>query len=66
MLYKSNNEVYVFANNKYYKLEVEKNNLVPAKQAKYEIENKSEITYKDAMALLKKDRRSLKIQEEMD
>lgn len=60
MLYKSNNDIYVFANNKYYKVEVVKDNLVPAKKAKYELENKFEISYEDAMKFLKKDKGVIK------
>lgn len=66
MLFKSNDEIYVFANNKYYKLEVEKDNLVPTKEAKYELKSKNEITYKDAMEFLKKDKRGMKIQSKID
>lgn len=64
MLYKSNNDIYVFANNKYYKLEVVRDSLVPVKgtQAKYKLDNKFEIEFKDAMEFLKKDKRGSRIE----
>lgn len=65
MLYKSNEDIYIFANNKYYKVEVVKDNLVPAKEAKYKIENKFEITYQDAIEHLKKDKRGIKLQNKL-
>lgn len=63
MLYKSENGIYVFANNKYYKVEVVKDDLVPSKKAIYELKPKYEITYEDAMTELKKGNRGLREQD---
>lgn len=64
MLYKSNNNIYIFANNKYYKIEVVKDNLVPTKQVEYELKDKIKITNEDAMKELKKINKSDEFSEE--
>lgn len=59
MLYKSDNQTYVFANNKYYKLIKKDNDLIPTKEFKYELDKKTEISYKDALDLLKGNNKNL-------
>lgn len=59
MLYKSDNQIYVFANNKYYKLTKKDNDLIPTKEFKYELDKKIEISYKDALDLLKGNNKNL-------
>lgn len=59
MLYKSDNQTYVFANNKYYKLTKKDNDLIPTKEFKYELDKKTEISYKDALDLLKGNNKNL-------
>lgn len=53
MLYRSENTIYLLANNKYYPMRVEKNDLIPAKKAIYELKDKTEISYKEAIEYLK-------------
>lgn len=59
MLYKSDNQAYVFANNKYYKLTKKDNDLIPTKEFKYGLDKKTEISYKDALDLLKGNNKNL-------
>lgn len=66
MIYKSNDKVYIFANNKYYELRVDKDNLVPAEKAIYELKPKYEISYQDAMKLLKGNSRNKRFESEID
>lgn len=56
MLYKSENKIYVFAASKYFEIENINNNLVPKKNVKkYELKNKVEISYEEALKFLQKD-----------
>lgn len=66
MLYKNDNNIYVFANNKYYKLEVVKDNLVPTKQVEYDLKNKIEISKEDAMKILKKETSIKEVEKEIE
>lgn len=56
MLYKSENKIYVYAASKYFEIENINNNLVPKKNdKKYDLKNKVEISYEDALKFLQKD-----------
>ena len=60
MLYKENDNVYVFANNKYYKVKLEKDKIVaimdgPQKEVKYKLNEKAyKVSAEDAIKALKK------------
>lgn len=60
MLYKENNNIYIFANNKYYKVKLEKDRIVaimnePQKEVKYKLDEKAyKISAEDAIEILKK------------
>jgi hypothetical protein len=56
MLYIEDNKIYVFANNKFYELQLVGKDLVPAKdkEPKMALKNKVEISYEDAIKRLKK------------
>lgn len=60
MLFKSNSNVYIEANNKFYKVEVVNGNLVPTKDVKYKLDKKTEISAKDAKELLEKENKKTK------
>ena len=54
MLYQCNNMVFVYANNKYYRLKKDRDSLVPTKHFKYSLDVCGEISYDDALKLLSK------------
>lgn len=56
MLYIEDNKIYVFANNKYYELELVGKDLVPAKnkQPKIALKQRVEISYEDALKTFQK------------
>lgn len=60
MLFKSNSNIYIEANNKFYKVEVVNGNLVPTKDVKYKLDKKTEISAKDAKELLEKENKKTK------
>lgn len=53
MIYEYNKNVYVYANNKYYMLELKNDNLVPTKKVEYELPKGKKITSAEAIKILK-------------